>query len=123
VKGPVDVGCKVDFRTLDGRSYAGSRSEMRDRVGSFCGKCAQDGVFVSNIDCVETNIGENRLQIFSFDPGIVEVVEIINDRDRVPIGQEGLDQVRTDKSATSRDQYFHIATRSKLGGNGKERKE
>src|ERR1700686_1738382 len=31
--------------------------------------------------------------------------------------------MRTDKSATSRDQYFHIATRSKLGGNGKERKE
>jgi hypothetical protein len=31
--------------------------------------------------------------------------------------------MRTDKSATSRDQYFHIAIRSKLGGNGKERKE
>ena len=31
--------------------------------------------------------------------------------------------MRTDESGASCDQYFHIATGSKLGGKGEERKE
>jgi hypothetical protein len=59
---------------------------MDHGVGPLRSKCAQNSVFVSNIDGMETNVGENRLQIFSFDLGIVKVIEIINDRDSVPIG-------------------------------------
>ena len=67
-------------------SVAGSGREMNDCLRPFCRESLQNGAFVSNIDWMEANIGENCLKILLFDLGIVEVVEIINDRNRVPIG-------------------------------------
>ena len=82
----VDIGCQVNLRALNGRPYTGSGGEMGHGVGPLRSKCAQNSVFISNIDGMETNVSENRSQISSFNLGVVKVIEIIDDRDSVPIG-------------------------------------
>ena len=79
MKGSIDVGGKIKLRPLDGRSHPGTGSEMKDCLRPFGRESLQHGVFVSNIDGMEADIGENHLQILPFDLGIVEVVEIIDD--------------------------------------------
>ena len=86
MEGSIDVGFNIELRALDRRSDACSGGEMYDCVRSFRRESVQNGILVSNIDCVEANVGENRLQILPFDLGIVKVVKIIDHGDRVPLG-------------------------------------
>ena len=76
----------------------------------------QNGIFVSNIDRMKADVGDEWLQILPFNQRIVKIVKIVDDGDRVPIGQQGFHQMRTDESGASGDQYLHIDIGSKLGG-------
>jgi len=58
------------------------------------------------------------LEILLFNLRIVKVVKVVNDADRVPIGQQGLNQVRTYKPGATGDQCLHIAKGPNLGGKG-----
>ena len=116
MEGPGDVRFDIEFRARDRRPDARPGREMYDCVRFFRRDGAQNGILISDINCVQVDIGNKRLEILPFNAGIVKVVKIVDYANRVPVGQQRFGQVRTYKSGTSGDQYLHIAEGSKLGG-------
>ena len=123
MEGTSDVRFNIELRLRDRRSDARPGGEMNDRLRPFRRDSAQNGILVSDIDRVQANVGDECLEIPPFNQRIVKVIKIVDYADRMPFGQQGLYQVRTNESGTSGNQYLHITEGSKLGGKLEVRKE
>jgi hypothetical protein len=123
MKRSVDVCCEVKLRILDRGANAGTRREMNNSIRQFRGKRTENCFPVPDIQRIKVNVRQNSLDVFPFDPRIVKVVEVIDDRDGMPIRQQGFDQMGTNESCTTCHHHFHWRNGSKLGGKAKKRKE
>jgi hypothetical protein len=66
---------------------------MHNSVRVFGRNYIGDGLLIPDIDFVNVDPAANRFEILLLDSGIVEIIEIVDDRDAVVAHQQGFNEV------------------------------
>ena len=97
----------VKLRLLDRWSNTRTRGQMENRVEFLVSKNITNFVGVPKIDIVQSNVFRERGNVLSLDLWIVEIVEVVDDGDVMPIAEKPFDQMRADESCTAGHENFH----------------
>ena len=112
VPGAGDIRVDVKLRVFDGRSHSSPRAEMHDRVEFSSMHDARDGTSIAQVGLVELNIATKSSDVRVLDGWVVEVVEVIEDRNGVAEGETFFDEVGADKTSAASHENIHPRTLS-----------
>jgi hypothetical protein len=82
---------------------------MRDRVNFFAVKQIFYRFAVAKIDVVNRHVASETGNIRTLDLRVIEVVEVVENDDLMPGGQQLLDKMRANKSSTACHEDSHCA--------------
>src|SRR5215471_2184897 len=94
---------------LNRRPNTCSSSDVRDRVYFFAAKHTSHRFALSKIDVANGYLFCETGDVCVLDLRIVEIIEIVEDNDFVPGGEQPLDKMRADKASAACDQDSHGA--------------
>ncbi len=79
---------------------------------------------ITQIGVMHRDLVRDGGDVSALDLRIVEIVEVVQDRDLVSVGEQLLDKVRPDESGAARHENFHCASvrRKRWPGKGEERR-
>ena len=102
-----DVRVVIEPRLLYRRSDPGARSQVCNRVYFFAVKHSSHRVALAKIDVTNAYVFCETSNVRMFNPRIVKIIEIVQDNDFMPDGEQLLDKMRADKASAACDQDSH----------------
>ncbi len=97
-----DVRVDVELWLLDRRAHSRARGEVDDGVEFALVENALNRGLVAEIRLVNADRIFHRAEICALDSRVVEIVEIVENADFMPVREEALRKVRADESRSSR---------------------
>ena len=110
VVGSRDVGVDVELWIFDRRPHPRPRRKMDDRIERPLRDDTLNKIAIPNIPLKQPSRPPQRGDIRPLDPGVVVIIEVINDADLMPVPEKPRRNMRTDKPSPSSNQNFHRRT-------------
>src|SRR6476660_2150638 len=104
-----DVRVVIKPRALNGGPNASARSQMHDGVYFFAAKHSSDRIALSKIDMRNGYVFCKTSNVRALDLRIVKIIEVVQDDDFMPAGEQRLNQMRADKAGAACDEDSHKA--------------
>ena len=102
----VDVGLDIKLRLSQRRTDAGARGQVNDAIELCVLECLTCCVVIAYVRLDQAIVGLRQVifNVRTFDRGIVEIVEVVNDG-YVPAAfrQQAIDKMRTDETGAAGD--------------------
>ena len=99
----------IKSRRLNGGPNASARSQMDDRVDFFAAKHGSHRFVLSKIDVTNGYIFCEPGNVRVLNLRIVKIIEVVQDDDFVPGGEQLLGKMRSDETGATCDQNSHGA--------------
>src|SRR5579864_1570423 len=108
MQGACDICVVIKLRLLNRRPNTCSRRQMHDRVEFFVvSKQRCYSLAVAKIDFLDRGSFRERSNVRALDPGVIVIIEVVNDHNVMTIGQQSFDKMRANESSAASDQNLH----------------
>jgi hypothetical protein len=114
----LDVDLLVQRRALDGGPHTGPGRQMDHALGAKSGENRLQEGCVEDVapHQLEVRVRFRAFEVARLEPGVIEVVEVVQPEDLVAGGEQAVGEIRTDEAGGAGDENAHeIETRRVLG--------
>src|SRR5689334_523847 len=102
-----NIGVVIDLRLLNRRPNSDAGGKVKNRMKFLASKQIGDAFTVAEIEVMQRDFLFKRRDILSLDPGIVEIVKIVDDGEVVTVSEQFFDQMRADETSAASDENSH----------------
>src|SRR5262245_47320131 len=104
-----DIGVVIEPRVLNGRPNASARSQVHDGICSFAVKHSSHRFALAKIDMANRYVAQKPGNVRVLDLRIVKIVEVVQDDNFMPGGEQLLNKMRPNETRAACYQDPHGA--------------